>query len=103
LQNQKARFIKVKASKDDVRRLYARLSHLYDSWGFLMESKAINRAVEIANTRDGENILEVAIGTGTLFKRIVALNRNGKNEGIDLSPDMLSRAKRRLGKRFTNY
>ena len=103
MQNQKARFIKVKASKDDVRCLYARLSHLYDSWGFLMESKAVNRTVEIVNIQDGENILEVAIGTGTLFKRIVALNRNGKNEGIDLSPDMLSRAKKRLGKRFTNY
>jgi len=103
LQSQKARFIKVQASKDDVRRLYARLSHLYDSWGFLMESKAVGRAIEIANIRDGENILEVAVGTGTLFKRIVALNHRGKNEGIDLSPDMLSRAKKRLGKRFTNY
>jgi ubiquinone/menaquinone biosynthesis C-methylase UbiE len=53
--------------------------------------------------QDGENILEVAVGTGTLFKRIVALNHNGKNEGIDLSPDMLSRAIKRLGKKFTNY
>ena len=80
MQNQKARFIKVKASKDDVRRLYARLSYLYDSWGFLTESKTVNRAVEMANKRDGEYILEVAVGTGTLFKRIVALNRNSKNE-----------------------
>ncbi|MFC1983077.1 class I SAM-dependent methyltransferase [Chloroflexota bacterium] len=103
MQSQKARFIKVHASKDDVRRLYARLSYLYDSWGFLTESKAVDRAVELANIQDGENILEVAVGTGTLFKRIVALNHNGKNEGIDLSPDMLSRAKKRLGKRFTNY
>lgn len=103
MQSQKARFIKVQSSKDDVRRLYARLSRLYDSWGFLMESKAVDRAIELANIQDGENILEVAVGTGTLFKRIVALNHNGKNDGVDLSPDMLSRAKKRLGKRFANY
>lgn len=103
MQSQKARFIKVQSSKDDVRRLYARLSRLYDSWGLLTESKAVDRAVELANIQDGENILEVAVGTGTLFKRIVALNHNGKNEGIDLSPDMLSRAEKRLGKRFSNY
>ncbi len=103
MQSPKTRFVKVQASKDDVRRIYARLSHLYDSWSFLLESKAVNKAIELVNIRNGESILEVAIGTGILFKRIVALNHSGKNEGIDLSPDMLSRAKKRLGKRFVNY
>ena len=92
MESRKSRFVRVRTSKDDVRRLYARLSRLYDAWGFLTESKATDRALQLANIRDGEDILEVAVGTGTVFKRIVALNPSGKNEGIDLSPEMLAKA-----------
>jgi len=103
VESRRARFVQVLTSKDDVRRLYAKLSRLYDAWGFLTESKAVDRALKLANIRDGESILEVAVGTGTVFERIVALNHSGRNEGIDLSPEMLARAERRLRKRFSNY
>lgn len=103
MESRRARFVQVLTSKDDVRRLYAKLSRLYDAWGFLTESKAVDRALKLANIRDGESILEVAVGTGTVFERIVALNHSGRNEGIDLSPEMLARAERRLRKRFSNY
>ena len=93
----------MRASKGDIRRLYARLSYLYDSWGFLVESKATDRALKLADIRDGESILEVAVGTGTVFGRIIALNPGGRNEGIDLSLEMLARAEKKLGKRFANY
>ncbi len=103
LVNNKLRFIEVKTSKENVRRIYAKLSRLYDFWGSLAESKAVDRALQLANIQDGESILEVAVGTGANFERIVRLNPNGRNEGIDLSPEMLARARERLAKRFGNY
>jgi ubiquinone/menaquinone biosynthesis C-methylase UbiE len=104
MRNTNHRFIKVKLSKKDVRRIYARVSNVYDFWAFLTESKAVRRAIQMANISNGENILEVAVGTGYLFERIVSINQAGRNDGIDLSPEMLERAKKRLSsKRFHNY
>lgn len=97
------RFIPARKSKDEVRRLYSKLSHTYDFWGSLTEQKATSRALQLAHIRNGESILEVAVGTGRVFEQIISLNRNGKNVGIDLSPEMLAQAEKRLKKRFTNY
>jgi len=103
VESEKCRFTRATLSKNDVRRTYARLSGVYDFWGFVTESKAVERALQLANIRNGENILEVAVGTGNVFEMIVAVNKNGRNEGIDLSPEMLARAEQRLKKRFSNY
>ncbi|MFC2045757.1 class I SAM-dependent methyltransferase [Chloroflexota bacterium] len=103
MENQDPRFVRVKTWKDDVRRLYAKFSHMYDAWSFITESKATNIALQLANIQDGESMLEVAVGTGIIFKHIVDLNPNGTNEGIDLSPEMLARSKKRLNKRFFNF
>jgi ubiquinone/menaquinone biosynthesis C-methylase UbiE len=70
----------------------------------LTESKAADKVIELAEIKAGESILEVAVGTGMLFERIVRMNESGVNEGIDISPDMLSRAENRLKKGGThNY
>jgi ubiquinone/menaquinone biosynthesis C-methylase UbiE len=79
------------------------LSRIYDFWGFLTESKAVGKALQLANIKNGERILEVAVGTGVAFERIVAANSNGQNDGIDLSPEMLARAKKRLKNYHSNY
>lgn len=55
-----------------------------------------------AHVRNGESTLEVAVGTGNVFEQIVSINADGRNEGIDLSPEMLARAKERL-KYHSNY
>jgi ubiquinone/menaquinone biosynthesis C-methylase UbiE len=102
MEPEKPRFTPMNLSKDDVRRIYARLSRIYDSWGMLTESKAVDKAFLLAGIRNGESILEVAVGTGRVFERIVSANKDGKNEGIDLSPDMLNVARKRL-RRHSNY
>ena len=99
----KQRFINVSLSKNDVRRIYARLSRFYDWWGGITESKAVNRALKLASIKDGESVLEVAVGTGQVFQKIVSMNKNGRNEGIDLSPDMLAVAEKRLKKHADRY
>ena len=43
-------------------------------------------------------MLDVACGTGEMLKKIVKLNPDGKNIGIDLSSDMLAKADKKLNK-----
>ena len=85
-----------KVSEKKITEAYSRIARIYDVWAKLTESKAADRAIELAEIKDGERILEVAVGTGMLFERIVRMNPGGVNEGIDISPDMLSRAQNRL-------
>ncbi len=70
----------------------------------LTESRARARALELAAVEDGQDVLEVAVGTGLAFYEIVKLNPNGRNIGIDLSNGMLDRAKNRMKKlSLANY
>jgi ubiquinone/menaquinone biosynthesis C-methylase UbiE len=82
--------------QNEIGRVYDRLSKVYDIWGKGTESRARNRAIELAAIKDGQNILEVAVGTGLAFYEIVMRNPCGRNTGIDLSKGMLERAKNRL-------
>jgi ubiquinone/menaquinone biosynthesis C-methylase UbiE len=85
-------------SQKDIVTLYDSLSRVYDLWGTLAESRARKRAIELADIKDGQKILEVAVGTGLAFYEIVKRNRNGQNLGIDISPGMLNKAEKRLRK-----
>lgn len=93
-----------KLSKDQVRETYRRFALTYDMWGSPMESRARRRCLEVAAIKDGESVLEVAVGTGLLFEKILHMNPNGRNEGIDLTEEMLKRARTRaLKSGLSNY
>ena len=93
-----------KLSQSEIPKVYDSLSKTYDIWGKLVETKARNRALELADIHDGQNILEVAVGTGLAFYEIVKKNPNGTNTGIDISPGMLKKAEKRLlGLSNANY
>ena len=85
-------------SQNNIGAVYDKIAPIYDIWGKLTESRARNRAIELAEIKNGQNILEVAVGTGLAFYEIVKRNPNGTNLGIDLSPGMLGKAKKRLSK-----
>ena len=87
-----------RVSQKDIGAVYDKLSRVYDLWSMLTESRARARAIEFADIRDGQTILEVAVGTGHAFQEIVKRNPRGKNTGIDLSDGMLAKAKKRLAK-----
>ena len=74
-------------------KLYDRTAWFYDIWASLTESKAQKRAIEIAEVQNKTTILDVAVGTGILFRKIVKQNPDGKNYGIDISQGMLAKAK----------
>lgn len=77
---------------------YKNVVWFYNFWSRLTESKAAKYVIEFAEITDHTDILEVACGTGVVYEQIVKLNPNGKNIGIDLSPDMLKKAGERLSK-----
>ena len=85
-----------KVSQEKIVQLYDRMAWFYDTWATLTETKAQDRAIELASIKDKIVILDVAVGTGKLFNRIVQKNPNGQNIGIDISRGMLARAKSRL-------
>ena len=59
------------------------MEKFYDFWSWLTESKAAKKVLKLAET-------------GIVFEKIVRKNLNGINIGIDLSLDMLGKAKQRL-------
>jgi ubiquinone/menaquinone biosynthesis C-methylase UbiE len=91
-------------SKKKVVAKYNVLCHIYDAFGLVMEAKARQRAMEIADIRNGESVLEVAVGTGLNFVEILKRNPSGWNEGLDICPMMVRKTKKRAERTgFTNY
>ena len=86
-----------RVSQNKIGSVYDKIAPIYNIWGKLAESHARNRAIELAEIKDGQTILEVAVGTGLAFYEIVKRNPNGTNIGIDLSRGMLEKAKKRVG------
>lgn len=87
-----------KLNQAQVRETYRQFARTYDIWGNLMESRARRCCLELADIKNGESVLEVAVGTGILFEKLLQLNPNGRNEGIDITEAMLHRAKLRARK-----
>jgi len=82
---------------------FSKVVWFYDFWSWLTESKAAKYVIKFSEIKDGETILEIACGTGVVFEQIVKQNPNGDNIGIDLSPDMLNKAKKRMEKLKSNH
>ncbi|MBW2442954.1 MAG: methyltransferase domain-containing protein [Deltaproteobacteria bacterium] len=89
--------MEARVPQSEIPGVYDKLSKTYDIWGKLAETRARNRAIELAEIADGQKILEVAVGTGLGFYEIVQRNPNGTNIGVDISRGMLQKAEKRLG------
>lgn len=75
---------------------YKKAAWFYNAWSKLTESEAADKVIELSDIKSGDHIIEIACGTGLVFKEILRRNPNGQNLGIDLSEVMLSRAKNLL-------
>lgn len=74
---------------------YSRVAAIYDAWTWFTESRSLDAGLERAHIRDGESVLEVAVGTGIAFREILRRNPSGRNVGIDLTAAMLRRARQK--------
>ncbi len=91
-------------SEKKIQKRYALVAWFYDFWSWVTESKAARRVLALAAIQDGEAVLEVAVGTGLVFEKVVGSNPHGVNEGIDIAPAMLNKARQRLEKKhLSNY
>ncbi|WP_342640910.1 class I SAM-dependent methyltransferase [Rhodoligotrophos ferricapiens] len=82
----------VDMKEDAVRRAYARWAPVYDMTFGLIADYGRARTVDAINRRSGR-VLEVGVGTGISLPRY---KRDLKITGVDLSPEMLARARSRV-------
>ncbi len=87
-----------RVGQSEISTLYSRLAPVYDIWSALTESKARDRALGFADLTDGETVLEIAVGTGLTLVALARANPHGSIHGIDISPGMLAKARRRIGR-----
>ena len=95
---EKIKIIDALVIKDDIPKIYRSIAPIYDLWGMLTETTARKRCLDLAQINNGEKILEVAVGTGSAFTEILKKNQSGQNNGIDLTNEMLGRAKKKAEK-----
>jgi ubiquinone/menaquinone biosynthesis C-methylase UbiE len=84
----------------NTRRLYDLVAPVYSVSTNLFHSTAHRRALELSGIRDGAQVLEVATGSGEMFRRLVRVNPNGATIGVDLSPNMAARTQDRVRREF---
>lgn len=77
------------------RRIYDTIASIYPVSTFFFHSKAHTCALRHAGIRNGMRVLEVATGSGEMFRRLVKANPEGKTFGLDLSPNMAARTQSR--------
>jgi ubiquinone/menaquinone biosynthesis C-methylase UbiE len=90
--------LEARYTHQEIVRKYNWIAPVYDLFGILMESKARQRALEIAAIRNGEKVLEVALGTGLNFVEVLRRNPKGWVDGIDVSMKMVEKARKRIYK-----
>ena len=85
---------------DRTRRVYDRLAAVYPVSTMFFHSRAHRCALGESGLRDGMKVLEVATGSGEMFRRLVRANSSGTTVGVDLSPNMAARTQRTARQKF---
>ena len=81
-------------------KIYDLVANIYPASTFFFHSRAHRRALEMSGIKDGMRVLEVATGSGEMFRRLVRANKSGQTIGIDLSARMAARTQRTTRKMF---
>jgi ubiquinone/menaquinone biosynthesis C-methylase UbiE len=82
------------------RKVYDHLSAVYPASTFFFHSRAHASAMRHSGIENGMQVLEIATGSGEMFRRLVKANPDGKTFGLDLSPNMAARTQRRARQEF---
>jgi ubiquinone/menaquinone biosynthesis C-methylase UbiE len=76
------------------------MAAVYPVSTMLFHSRAHRCALAASGIQDGMTVLEVATGSGEMFRRLVRANGSGATIGVDLSPNMAARTQRTARRRF---
>jgi ubiquinone/menaquinone biosynthesis C-methylase UbiE len=77
------------------RRIYDAVASVYPVSTYFFHSKAHACALRHSGISDGMRVLELATGSGEMFRRLVRANPSGTTFGLDLSPNMAAHTLRR--------
>jgi len=89
----------VPRTREEAKQAYDRISKFYDYTLGLLGRKYSKMALERLSVVEGETVLEIGSGTGHCLKRMAKLvGPAGKAYGIDISPEMIEKTKKRLEK-----
>ncbi len=77
------------------RRIYDLAARVYPASTFFFHSKAHATALKHSGITNGMRVLEVATGSGEMFRQLVKRNPDGLTLGLDLSPNMAAYTQRR--------
>ena len=73
--------------------IYSRTAAFYDGVVAEKQARAKRTAIELLARRRGERFLEIGVGTGWAFERIVAASGAERAAGLDVAPGMLEVAR----------
>ena len=91
--------LRVRASREDIRKSYRLTSRLYAIFEGIFEKGLRRRGLELLAITPGEEVLEIGIGAGYSLKEIAdSVGDTGKACGIDITPQMLEITRKRLEK-----
>ena len=91
-----------KTIAERTRKVYDRLATVYPLSTMFFHSKAHRRALADSGIEDGMRVLEIATGSGEMFRRLVKTNPSGQTLGFDISPKMAARTFNRIRRRNRN-
>lgn len=79
-----------------VAREYRRLADCYDErWAFYIQA-TLRETLNRLPADPGSDVLDIACGTGAMLEAVKAAHPGAKLTGVDVSPEMLACARRRL-------
>lgn len=82
-----------------VQRLYGALAAQYDArWAHYVDAST-HRALDAVPVSPGMRVVDIGCGTGVLLDRLLEREPTARCVGVDLTPEMLAVAARRLGAR----
>ena len=82
------------------RRVYDLLARIYPLSTYFFHSAAHKQALQISGIENGMRVLEVATGSGEMFRRLIRANPAGQTIGLDLSPKMAAQTQRVAKRKF---